>query len=774
MIKVLLVESSEKIQNQLTAALKNVKFEVVAINEASDALSKLNETHFDMVLFRDKFEDSTAVEHVSEIRKTPKFIGFPIIVIYGKMNSKEKLDAWKSGADDVVSMPFVLPELLMQLHIRLKKTNLYRELQPPPGLVPEKTPSLSEADGDERLPFHGLIESYPIPYCFAWIYLRQASGVFRLIEGKHIRSFYIENGFVRGAHSTRKEESYYRFILKTMTFSGEAKRDFKALPETISDIKVVEAVKTLSGLQQEILNSLAIQYIQSISSAALQNSKGEFDWAPEEKPEEIFQVSFRGIHPAHLLLNSLRHLTPAPDFSHLLIGKELRLVPNASEGVLSQVYNLIPVEAGLLSLTANGITLNNWLRQAGSILPYAPSLMYTLLSFKAFKTTEQEELSLGEIFVVKLPEPIDDQSIKQDGSQLSVVDDDQIPEQTDRLHPITTPKHINDFTSNDKTDTGLHPVIKQAGPPTKPVASSKEAKPVSSVKNSTLLDRELQKFNEQPITPKHRRPTVTDPLLEKESQKRNVSLFDEFGLMEQDLTEGHTWETHPVLVIVLAIKFKKTGTLIFTDAASQTKLFWRNGNLLYAKTNKPEFRIDKILFDLGLINEEQRIKASDLWDTSAGMRSGTGLFQQKIVSINALTDAVREQIHLIIQDVCNMPAGDYKFNSNELPDSEYVAFDIITERAFMRGIRNLEELDVFEKIVPSLSVTFTLAPDAITKAHDAHLEGVDINILNRFRKNAALKAVFAETDLDIKKFKNTIVGLGLLGYLEKQRTVDGF
>lgn len=121
-----------------------------------------------------------------------------------------------------------------------------------------------------------------------------------------------------------------------------------------------------------------------------------------------------------------------------------------------------------------------------------------------------------------------------------------------------------------------------------------------------------------------------------------------------------------------------------------------------------------------------------------------------------------------------MPAGDYKFNSNELPDSEYVAFDIITERAFMRGIRNLEELDVFEKIVPSLSVTFTLAPDAITKAHDAHLEGVDINILNRFRKNAALKAVFAETDLDIKKFKNTIVGLGLLGYLEKQRTVDGF
>lgn len=767
MIKVLLVESSAKIQNQLVTAMKKVKFEVDTINEPSDVLPQLNETHFDMVLFRDKFEDSTAAEYVSEIRKIKKFTGFPIIVVYGKMSSKEKLDAWKSGADDVVSMPFVLPELLMQLHIRLKKTNLHRDLEPPHIASSDNKSFISKADEGERLPLHGLIESYPIPYCFAWIYLQQASGVLRLIEGKHIRSFYIENGFIRGAHSTKKEETFSRFLLKTMTFPGDTKRELKAIPETISDIKAIETIRALSGLQQEMLNSLTIQYIQSIISAVLQNSKGEFDWAPEEKSDEIFLVSFRGIHPAHLLLNSLRHMTIPPDFSHLLTGKELILIPNAYDGVLSQVYNLTPLEAGILSLTANGVTLNNWLRQAGSFFPHAASFIYVLLTFKAFNRAEQEDLNSDEILAVRLPEPTTELSSQDDKAAIDIVDEDPLIQPPKKIVVTETEKSHNETSIKDKIDINIRSTQEHATVHKKPTLPSTESKPTSSPSSPSLLDREFEKLNKQAIPSREKKPAIKDSTIVKHSSRKNISVFDEFALNEQDLKSGHTWEIHPVLVIAMAMKYKKTGTLIFSDAASQTKLFWRKGNLLYAKTDKPDLRIDQILFNLGFINEEQRIKAAELWVTSSGMRSGTGLFQQKIVNITDLTIAVKEQIHLILQDVCNMPAGDYQFNSDVLSDSEYVAFDIFTERAFMKGVRNLEELDVFKKIVPSLSTSFSLAPEAIIKAQDAHLEGVDINILNRFRKNTALKAIFTETELDMKAFKNTIVGLGLLGYLEK-------
>jgi CheY-like chemotaxis protein len=767
-VKVLLVESNAKIQNQLVEALKKVRFEVVTTNWVSDVLSRLEDSHFDLILFRDKLEDSTAVECVSQIRKIKKFAAFPVIVIYGKMDSKHKMDAWRSGADDVVSMPFVLPELLMQLHIRLQKTNLHRDLKTPMLVMPaEKNIPSAELQG-EPLPFHGLVESYSLPFCLSWIYFKQATGILRLIEGKHIRSLCIENGFIRSAHSTKKEENFHRFLLKTLSFPGETKRDFKALPETSPDSQVIETAGKLCGLQPETVDAVTVQFIQMIISFAIQSSKGEFDWAPDEKSDEFYTVGFRGIHPAKLLIQSLRVVSPAPDFSHLLTGKDLRLVPSSTEGILSETYNFNLSETSALALTAKGLSLNNWLRQISAILPYAASLIYILLVFKVFSTVERTELDYDEISAVKLPEPMDDSTSAKRDLSTEIIDDDVAVDALPKTTASDAAAHTGDSKDDDNTDVDLRPIQKRVIRTAGPGELSAAEKPANPQKAETLLERELKELNRQQTTP-HRKistPLKQHPGAEKAPVK-NATPFDIYGLTEGHLSEGHTWEIHPALVITMAIKFRKTGILLFSDAASQTKLFWRNGNLLYAKTDKPVFRIDQVLFDLGIINEQQKAAAANLWDASSGMRSGTGLFKQNIVNIMELTEGVKEQIRLILQDVCNMPAGDFSFNPGELPDSEYVAFDISTERVFLQGIRNLDDLGVLERIVPSLNVSFLLAPGAIVKAQDVRLEGIDISILNRFRKESVLKAVFAGTDLGIQAFKNSIAGLALLGFLEK-------
>lgn len=768
MVKVLLVESNAKIQNQLVEAMKRVRFEVVTTNWASDVLSRLEDTHFDLILFRDKLEDSTAVECVSQIRKIKKFAAFPVIIIYGKMDSKHKMDAWRSGADDVVSMPFVLPELLMQLHIRLQKTNLHRDLKPPMlAMSAEKNVPNVEIQG-EPLPFHGLVESYSLPFCLSWIYFKQATGIFRLIEGKHIRSFCIENGFIRGVHSTKKEENLHRFLLKILSFPGETKRDFKALPETSPDSQVIEMAGKFCGLQPETVDAVIVQFIQMITAFAIQNTKGEFDWAPDEKSDEFYQVGFRGIHPAKLLIHMLRVVSPAPDFSHLLTGKDLRLVPSGTEGILSETYNLNLSETGAIALTAKGMSLSNWIRQTGAILPYAPSFIYILLVFKVFKTDERAELDYDEIVAVKLPASVDESTEEKNNLSTEIIDDDGAVDTREKSSEHDTAPKTGDSQDDDITDVDLRPIQKRIIHPPVSKDLSTAGKPVGLPKTETLLDRELKELNRQQTTP-HRRispPVRHDPGVEKAPVK-NATPFDLYGLTENHLNEGHTWEIHPALVITMAITYRKTGILIFSDAASQTKLFWRNGNLLYAKTDKPAFRIDQVLFDLGIINEQQKEDAANLWDASSGMRSGTGLFKQNIVNIMELTEAVKEQIRLILQDVCNMPAGDYSFHSGELPDSEYVAFDISTERVFMQGIRNLDDFGVLDRIVPSLNVSFSLTSGAVVKAQDVRLEGIDISILNRFRKESVLKAVFAGTDLGIQAFKNSIAGLTLLGFLEK-------
>lgn len=770
MVKVLLVETSVKIQHQLIDALKKIRFEVESTNWASEALTRLEEHDFDLVLIRDNLEDMSACTFVAELRKDPAHTHFPIVIIYGKMDSKTRMDAWRAGADDVISMPFILPEVLMQIHVRLQKTRLHRNLVLHPSLKRSDSPNVSNGIRQDALPLHGTIESRPIPVCLAALYFTKATGALRLIEGKFIRTFYIENGYIRGANSSRKEEGLHRLMFKWLDFPGDTKRHFKAIPETTPDNDIVQNAAKLCGLQESVTDAIAVRYMHYVVEGAIHMQKGEFDWAPNEKPREISMVSFRGVHPVNLLLTVIRDTTPTPNYTQMIHNKEFHLAPSPDEGILRETYRLTEPESCVMALTADSISLGNWMKQSRVIIPYADAFIYIMLVFRIFSAVERAELQPQEIAAVALP-----LSLTAEESQ-SIIDltetvDMAIPEGTAQAADSLGEKPVSEPAAEEITDVDLRPVTKRAVPSDQPTAqiSASPAKTASGEDRSNLLDKEIREIHKQQTTPHRKYQKLWNEMTEPGAKKPSaepVKALDLYKLNDTHLLKGHTWETHPALIFVLAMKLKQTGVLTFKDAASQTRLYWQNGRLLYAKSDKLSLRIDQVLFDLGIINEDQKRDAADLWESSGGMRSGTGLFKHNIVNIMELTEAVKEQIRMIIQDVCNMPAGDYEFQSGALPASEYIAFDISTERVFLQGLRYLEEFGNLSLIIPNLNVSFTLIPGGSLRAQDMRLEGVDISILNRFRKETTVKAAFAGTDLGLQAFKNTISGLYLIDLLE--------
>jgi CheY-like chemotaxis protein len=764
MVKVLLIETNAKIQSQLVEALKKVRFDVTTTNWAADGLSLVKETCFDLVLIRFNLEDMSASEFTQSLRKNPEHTHFPIVVIYGKMDSKQRMEAWRSGADDVISMPFILPEVLMQLHIRLQKTNLHRNLSVPLNLRSQEETSRENDANSESLPGHGTISSRPFPVILSSLFFNRATGTLRMIEGKYIRSIYFENGFIRGASSSHKDEKIHRLMLKWVDFPGETKRHFKSLPETTSDEDITAQAAKLCGLQKEAIDAVAVRYMHYVIQGATLMTKGEFDWSANETPSDVCLVGFRGLHPVHLLLTVIRDTSPPPSYDHVIFNKEFKLAPSPNEGLLRNTFRMTAPEACVMALTASGITLGNWLKQSRIILPYAEAFIYVMLVFRIFSAVERAELDPDEIAAVALP-PIS--TIETLESIIDISDDDlSSPDTNEQKQPSSNelnspPPHVD---AHELTDVDLRPVKKRISPQT---GQNQQTTPCHS-NGKSLLDREIECYKQQ-TTPHRRYQTLKEDLTdspEKSKILKPPKVLQLFNLNESHLLQGQTWETHPALIMVLAIKMKQTGILLYSDAASHTRLYWQNGRLLYAKTDKLSLRIDQVLFDLGIINEDQKQDAGNLWEASGGMRSGTGLFKQHIVNVMELTEAVKEQIRLIIQDVCNMPAGEYRFQAGSLPPEEYIAFDISTERVFMQGIRGLEELGNLDKTIPSLNTTWVGCPGASGKAQDMRLEGVDITILNRFRKETTLKAAFAGSDLGLQAFKNTIVGLYMIDLLE--------
>ncbi len=600
----------------------------------------------------------------------------------------------------------------------------------------------------------------PLPKFLSLAFARNSTGVLRLIEGKHIRAFYIKDGHMCGSNSTLRDELLHRYIVKTCQFPGELKRDFKNLSETLSDKALALETINLCRLQPELFDTLAIRHMQLIATGAINTGKGEFDWTPNETPDDFYVFGFQGIHPLHLLLSVIRTNPPMRDYSEMFSNKDLLLVPNESFHSASGLLSM--PETSAVAATANGIALTSWLQQSRVVLPYADVFMYIMIQFNCFCTVERNEVDPEEIQRVALPGS--ENEAKGIGFDLFAsiidIDDTVISQETSSSEQQLNAQLSNELTDNNDVSSSSTPKDKSEKP------TIKKAQPMP--KKETLLEKELNEINKQQ-TSKFRRvqPSQSSLLQHKKSgiKSEDIDFSTFLKLDETKLGEGHIWDVHPGAIMALAIKHKKTGVMTFCDAISESRMYWQDGKLLYARSTKPEFRIDQVLFGMGLINKAQKHTAADLWESSGGMRTGTALIQMQMINPIELTEAIKEQIRMIIHDVCAMPAGDFAFRSRGLPSAEYVAFDISTERVFIRSFRSLEQLNELESISSSLKSKFVTKTDAITRAHHTQLEGTDINILNRFRKTASLKSVFADTNIGLQVFKNTVTALYLLDYL---------
>lgn len=783
MVNVLLVEPSEKIRTQLTTALKRARINLEYTHLAEEALEMISRKSFKAVMMRSNLEGMSALAFLKILSNPSSEFSRPLVIIYGKLDVKKRMELWRSGADDVIEMPFVLPEVLLRLNVRLTQTGNPGK----PASSLEENIEVADEVIPENLPLHGNVEKRPIPLCLSVLHLTRATGVIRFIEGRHLRAIYIEKGFIRGAMSSKKEENLYRLMLKWLEFPGDQKKQFKALPDTTPDPELARRAKQLCGFRDEAIDAIAVRYMHYVAEGAIHMTKGEYDWSPNETPDDMQLVKFRGLHPIHLLLTVIRDTSPAPNFKTFMPDQLAHLAPAGNHGVLRDTYRLTAPEMCVTALTANGITLANWLKQAEIILPYANAFIYIMLLFRVMTSVDRTKLRAEEMAAVSLP--VRDISLADDRS-LTMVDIDESSsgkqESPVTGTPISQASSTQKPSNTDKIQSEFDKVFGQSSPKPKvktvqndldgvtefdlrPVKSRVKTKPGKSPAPPPQTPRPKKTANpyKQDSTPQHKYDALR-ARLEKLSKKevKTPGSLEFFNLDTSQLSSGHIWDTHPSLIMLLVMKTQQTGVLEFSDAASSSRLFWQNGRLVYAKSTKPSLRIDQVLFDLKLISEDQKQEAADLWTQYGGMRSGTGLFRQNIVSIMDLTDAVKEQIRLIIKDICTLPAGDYTFEAGPLPQDECIAFDIATERVIQQGIREMDSPGNLQRIIPDLSVRLTQAAGAAERAQEVQLEGIDIFVLNRFRKTCTAKSAFTGMDVSLQTFKNIVSGLYILDFLE--------
>src|ERR1700755_2287312 len=116
--RVLVVDDEAQITRVLRTALSAQGYDVRAANEPDEALRLFEEWNPDLIVTDLMMPDISGVELCRRVRSKAKT---PIIVLSVRDQERAKIEALDAGADDYVTKPFSIQELLARVRAHLRR-----------------------------------------------------------------------------------------------------------------------------------------------------------------------------------------------------------------------------------------------------------------------------------------------------------------------------------------------------------------------------------------------------------------------------------------------------------------------------------------------------------------------------------------------------------------------------------------------------------------------------------------------------------------------------
>jgi two-component system alkaline phosphatase synthesis response regulator PhoP len=129
-MRILLAEDEENIREAVSLNLELEGYEAVSAKNGKEALRLFQEQHFDLVILDVMLPEIDGFQVCAQIRLSD--LETPIIFLTAKDTAADRIAGLKRGADDYLTKPFMLEELLLRVQKLLRRS----------GKTLEKTPEL--------------------------------------------------------------------------------------------------------------------------------------------------------------------------------------------------------------------------------------------------------------------------------------------------------------------------------------------------------------------------------------------------------------------------------------------------------------------------------------------------------------------------------------------------------------------------------------------------------------------------------------------------------
>jgi curved DNA-binding protein CbpA len=190
---------------------------------------------------------------------------------------------------------------------------------------------------------------------------------------------------------------------------------------------------------------------------------------------------------------------------------------------------------------------------------------------------------------------------------------------------------------------------------------------------------------------------------------------------------------------------KQTGTVVIARETAVKKVYFQNGDIIFAASNLSEDWLGEWLVRAGKLTREQCDLSSELV-SKTGNKQGAHLVELGFITPQQLLEGVKFQVKQIIVDVFGWRDGSYIFDNSPLPLSDIIPLQMSTGNLIIEGVRDLDWKAV-RKSLPPLKTIIRPATDPSSLFQSANLDQDQRTILSLIDGRKSIEELCSLTGL---------------------------
>jgi DNA-binding response OmpR family regulator len=141
---ILVIEDDDIVARTIERSLRGKEFRVTLAGSGVEGLKAARRRPPDLVILDIIMPGMDGYAVCREMRADPILADVPILFLTAKIKNEDKIAGFKAGADDYLSKPFNIDELILRLRAILRRARMY-ELANGDGALPVEKPAASPA-----------------------------------------------------------------------------------------------------------------------------------------------------------------------------------------------------------------------------------------------------------------------------------------------------------------------------------------------------------------------------------------------------------------------------------------------------------------------------------------------------------------------------------------------------------------------------------------------------------------------------------------------------